>query len=219
MIKPPLAIFALFCITPLQAFTLTLSSDDFGVTPEFSSVTRFNFEIEIDEVLQAGMTYINPAISFFEYEIRGNLAPNTPSGFPGFLLTRTMDGTEFYAQGSSLTFAVSASADLSNGLQISELSGSNSIFTLNAREFDTGRYHPSLFELNADGTGTVQNSNNSGPTRTNPSSGELVDIDFGDEYISNLTFDPANTTIGVPEPSSALLLSFSSLLLLRRARH
>ena len=63
----------------------------------------------------------------------------------------------------------------------------------------------------------VQNSNNSGPTTTNPATGQLVNVNFGEEYISNLTFNPATTTIGVPEPSSALLL-LSGLAMLRRSR-
>ena len=198
-----------------QAFTITLDSNDFGITTVYSSVTNFNFVIAVDEPFQAGTTYNNPTLSLVHYNIGGNLAAGTPSGFPAFSLLRSMDGSEFYAQGSSLSFTIAAGADLSDGLQMSELTGP--AFVLNAREFDTGRYHPSLFQLNLDGTGVVQNSNNFGPTTTNPATGQLVDVEIGEEYISNLTFDPATTTIAVPEASSALLL-LSGLVVIRRSR-
>lgn len=214
--KKSFVILSLLGLGQAQAFTVTLDSNDFGVTPVFSTVTGFIFVIEVDEPFQAGRTYSNPTLSLVDYTIGGPLAAGTPSGFPAFLLERTMGGAEFYAQGSSLNFTIGAGANLSDGLQMSELTGTHPAFVLNAREFDTGRYHPTLFELNLDGTGVVQNSNNSGPNTTNPATGQLVDVDFGEEYISNLTFNPSTTTIGVPEPSSSLLLS--GLVMLLRTR-
>ena len=65
---------------------------------------------------------------------------------------------------------------------------------MNAREVDTGRYHPPLLELNIDGTGRIQNSNNFGGI--NPVTGKFVDLDFGEEYIVDLSFDPESLTIG-----------------------
>jgi hypothetical protein len=41
----------------------------------------------------------------------------------------------------------------------------------------------------------------------NPATGEVVDVDFGQEYISNLTFDASSLTLAVPEPSAGLLLA------------
>jgi hypothetical protein len=55
----------------------------------------------------------------------------------------------------------------------------------------------------------------------NPSDGFVGDInvDFGDEYITNLTFDPATLTLGIPEPGvAAFWLSGSLLLLVPRRR-
>ena len=104
-----------------------------------------------------------------------------------------------------MRFEIGAGADFSDGLQFSELvGGSEPIFVLNAREVDTGRYHPPIVELRADGTGRMQNSNNFGGI--NPSTEMMVDVDFGQEYISNLAFTPANFTMAVPEPSSVMIL-------------
>lgn len=212
-----------FFIIPLlglaqaQAFTITLDSNNFGVSPVFSSVTSFIFVIEVDEPFLPGTTYSNPTLSLVDYTIGGALASGTPSGFPGFLLERTINGTDFYTQGSSLNFTIAASANLADGLQMSELTGTEPAFVLNAREVNTGRYHPTLFELSTNGTGLVQNSNNFGDTTLNPSTGQLVNVNFGEEYISNLTFNPSTTTIGVPEPTTTLLL-LSGIVMFRRAR-
>jgi len=133
--------------------------------------------------------------------------------FPAFNLVRAITGADFYAQGSSLSFEIAAGADLSNGLQMSELVGSGPVFVFNGREVDTGRYHPALFQLNSDGTGSIRNSNNMGENTLNPSTGELVDVDFGDEYITNLTFDPNQLTISAAVPVPAALWLFGSGLL------
>ena len=206
MLKASLSLAPLLCLAQANAFTITLDSDDFGVTPVFSTVTSFIYVIEVEGTLQAGTTYNNPTLSLVTYTIGGTLAAGTPSGFPAFLLERTITGADFYAQGSSLSFTVAAGANLADGLQMSELTGADPAFVLNAREVNTGRYHPTLFELNLDGTGKVQNSNNFGDTTLNPATNQLVNVDFGEEYISDLAFDPSSLTIAVPEPSSAILV-------------
>ena len=81
----------------------------------------------------------------------------------------------------------------SDGLQVSELVGTGIVFEFNGREVGTGRYHPALVQLNADGTGSIRNSNNTGGI--NPGSGLVVDVDFGEEYITELTFDPSTLTV------------------------
>ena len=189
---------------PARAFTISLSDADFGITPEFSSVTRFSITIDVDAPLAPG-PYVDPSIHQVDYEIGGPLAPGTPSGFPAFALVRSIVGDELYTQGSSLRFEISGMADLSDGLQVSELVGVDPVLVFDAREVGTGRYHPLLLELNADGTGGVRNSNNMGGV--NPATGEVVDVDFGQEYISNLSFDASSLTLAVPEPSAGLLLA------------
>ena len=203
---------SLFLPAFAQAAVITFSDVDFGKTPIFSNVQTFSFTIDIDAPLAAGV-FNNPALNSVEYNVSGTLASGTPSGFPAFNLVRTITGADFYAQGSSLSFEIAAGADLSNGLQMSELVGSGPVFVFNGREVDTGRYHPALFQLNSDGTGSIQNSNNMGENTPNPSTGELVNVDFGEEYITNLTFDPNQLTISAAVPVPAALWLFGSGLL------
>ena len=189
-------------------FTLEFTNSQVTNTPTFNDAQTYDFTIEIDEVFAPGV-FSNPTLSSVVYNVSGVLSEPTPSGFPGFVLQRTIGGDEFYSQGSSLDFEIAADADLTDGLQIADLAGTGTVFTLNAREVDTGRYHPPLLELNSDGTGQLQNSNNFGDTAINPSSGEMVDVDFGEEYITDLTFEPTTLTIStatatVPEPSVAV---------------
>ena len=151
----------------------------------------------------------------------------SPSGFPGFSLPRNYTGDQFYAQSpdASLQFEIDSAADLSDGLQLSELAsnGNDPILLFNARELEQnpGRYHPPVLSLFADGTGTLQNSNNESSI-LNPDSNELVDVDFGEEYIVNLTFDPSAVTIAgpvaVPEPTGVTLLGLGSIIALLRRR-
>jgi len=190
-----------------QAAVITFSDVDFGKTLEFNDVQTFSFTIDIDAPLAAGV-FNNPSLNSVEYSVSGTLPSGSPSGFPGFNLVRNITGADFYAQGSSLSFEIAASADLSNGLQISELVGSDPVFVFNGREVDTGRYHPSLFQLNSDGTGSIRNSNNMGGI--NPSSGDVVNVDFGEEYITNLTFDPSQLTISAAVPIPAAVWLFGS---------
>ncbi|MBV1911854.1 MAG: hypothetical protein KUG78_21350, partial [Kangiellaceae bacterium] len=113
----------------------------------------------------------------------------TPSGFPSFDLQREMSGEEFYQQGSSLLFEIANDADFSDGIQASELVDNGNIITINAREVGNGRFHPAIFELYIDGTGRIQNSNNI--HTVDP----LLEVNFGDEYITDLEFELANTTL------------------------
>jgi hypothetical protein len=127
------------------------------------------------------------------YRVQGTLVNSTPSGFPAFDLQRQIDGTEFYAQGSSLSFTVSDIADLSDGLQVSELVADSGgvIFTFNGREIDNRRFHPSLFVLRENDTGTLQNSNNiHTDDPVNP-----ITVDFGEEYITQLSFQDCITLV------------------------
>ena len=179
-------------------FTLEFGINDFTVTPQFNSLNTFSFSIGVDEPLVAGGVYNNPDLTVIDYDIFGTLTQATPSNFPAFNLMRTIVGDEFYTQGSSMSFTVSGSADLSDGLQISELEAdaSGRIFQFNGREVDTGRYHPALLELFANGTGRLENSNNMGGV--NPSNNLVVDVTFGEEYIVDLGFASSLTLAPAP---------------------
>ena len=171
-----------------QNMFLSMDQDDFVVTNIFSDVDTFAFDIRFAAPLTSG-SFVNPDITTVTYSVSGTLVPGTPSGFPAFALERTMSGDEFYAQGSSISFEIAAGALLSDGVQIDELVGNGLVFTFNGKEVDNGRFHPTLFELNSDGTGMMQNSDNI--TVLDP----LQQVAFGSEYINTLAFDPGNTTI------------------------
>lgn len=171
-----------------QTTFLSVSSDDYQVTNVFSDVDTFRIDIEINSPLAPGV-YINPDIVNVTYSVTGVLVPGTPSGFPSFALQRDVTGTEFYAQGSSLNFEISPNAVLGDGVQVAELVGSSVVFTFNGREIDNGRFHPALLELNANGTGRIQNSDNI--VVEDP----LQQVAFGAEYITDLVFDPNSTTV------------------------
>jgi hypothetical protein len=216
---------------PATAFTLVFSNSDFtSLTPVFSNVTTFNFDIEVSGPLASG-SFADPVIDRIEYNVSGGL-DETPSGFSGFSFQlshliapppappTSIPGDLFYSlndsaiPGTTLLFDVAGSADLSDGLQVSELNilspdpaagiGSDVVFHFNGREEGTGRYHPLFLQLFADGTGIVQNADNQGGI--NPITMEEVNVNFGEEYITNLNFDPANFTIGIPESSTPALL-------------
>jgi len=171
---------------------LTFQAIDFELNPTFSDVRTFAFSINLAIPVTAGSSYSNPELTRVDYNVFGTL-DDTPSGFPAFDLIRAISGSEFYNQGSSMMFEVDITADLSDGLQVSELVGTGIVFKFNGREVGTGRYHPALVQLNADGTGSIRNSNNTGGI--NPGSGLVVDVDFGEEYITELTFDPSSLTV------------------------
>lgn len=178
----------LISVSNAQTMTLTTSNADYQVTNVFSDVGVFTISVVIDAPLAAGV-YNNPDIISVSYQVSGSLTPGTPSGFPAFALVRDMSGTEFYAQGSSLSFEISPAAVLTDGVQVAELVGSGVVLTYNAREVGNGRFHPALFELNSNGTGRIQNSDN--VVTENP----LLQVNFGEEYITDLAFDPGNTTV------------------------
>ena len=191
---------ALLAPSAASGFAINFSSDDFTVTPTFSQVSQFSFTITIDEPLTPGV-YSNPTIESVEYQVSGDLVNGTPSDFPGFALDRTIIGEAFYNQGSSLQFEISGTADLSDGLQVSELAGTDDVFVFDGREIDTGRFHPALFVLNSNGTGSIRNSNNT--VSVNP----MNQIDFGDEYVSDLAFNANTLTLVIPTPGSLPLLT------------
>lgn len=200
---------------------IAFEASDFGLTTVFSNVTTFEFTIDIADPIVAGQTYTNPALNSVDYRVFGTLAA-TPSGFPAFNLVRSITHADFYAQGSSLSFAIDAAADLTDGLQLSELTGTDPVFVFNGREVGTGRYHPALVELNADGTGRIQNSNNFGGV--NPFNMMTVDVTFGEEYITDLTFNASSLTLiqnvsQVPEPTGLWMAGLAvGAWLMRRRR-
>ena len=219
--------------SPVRGATVSFTSSDFGKSPVFSNVATFAFDIEIADSLHAGL-YSDPALADIQYSVSGSLA-GTPSGFPsfGFQLNHRfpssppITGTEFYAlnpsaiPGQTLRFEVSASADFSDGIQINELVdlGGGVVFRFNGREEGTGRYHPAFLELYSNGTGRIQNADNRGGDNPQDGSPDEIDVAFGEEYITDLTFDPATFTIAVPEPGvPALLFCGSVIAALRRRR-
>ena len=171
-----------------QTMQLSTSNTDYQITNVVSDVDTFDFIIEIDAPLEPGL-YDNPAIISVSYRISGSLIDGTPSGFEAFALEREITGEEFYAQGSSLRFEIDQTAVLEDGIQIAELTGSELVFSFDGREIDSQRFHPALFELRADGTGRIQNSNNT------PTLEPLLQVQFGEEYINDLIFDAGNTTL------------------------
>ncbi len=183
-----------FSAANAQTMMLSISSDDYIVTNVFSDVDTFLIDIEIDAPLAAG-AYVNPDIISVSYSVSGALAAGTPSGFPSFALQRDITGTDFYAQGSSLSFEISAGAALVDGVQVAELVGNDMVLVFNGRENGNGRFHPALLELNIDGTGRIQNSDNI--IVNNP----LDQIAFGAEYINDLMFDAGNTTVLTATPA------------------
>ena len=182
-----IASLALLSVANAQTTRLAFTSDDFVVTPVFNDVAVFTFDIEIDAPLEPGV-FDNPQLVRVIYTVEGELA-GTPSGFPAFALRRDITGTEFYAQGSSLSFEVRPDAVITDGIQVAELAGNAIVFTFNGKEIGNGRFHPALLELNANGAGRIQNSDN--VIAEDP----FQQVDFGEEYITDLAFDPGNLTL------------------------
>ena len=132
------AVAAIACsVSPAHAFTIAFSNADFGTSPVFSNVQTFNYDIDLGEPLTSGL-FADPTINTIEYNVSGSLA-TTPSGFSGFNFQlshlvapppagpTSILGSLFYAlngtptPGQTLRFQVSATANLSDGLQVSEL--------------------------------------------------------------------------------------------------
>ncbi|MEL7296324.1 MAG: hypothetical protein AAGJ86_01615 [Pseudomonadota bacterium] len=176
-----------------QTANLSIVGSDFARTAVFNNVTEFEITIVVNGELAAGL-FNNPDLTTVNYSVSGTLPTATPSGFDAFNLERMIDGAEFYAQGSSLQYEIAADADLSDGVQVDELVGTDVVLTFNGREVDNGRFHPALLEMRADGTGRIQNSDN--VVTASP----LQAVDFGEEYITDFTFDPAATTVLVNNP-------------------
>lgn len=192
-----------------QNMTLSIDQDDFIVSNIFSDVDTFSIDIQFAVPLSRG-SFVDPDITNVTYRVSGTLVAGTPSGFPAFALERIMTGDEFYAQGSSISFEVAANAVLSDGVQVAELvdNGIGLVFTFNGKEIDNGRFHPTLFELNSDGSGMMQNSDNI--IVLDP----LQQVAFGSEYINTLVFDPGNTTLlngDVPKRKSGGAIEFLTL--------
>jgi hypothetical protein len=167
---------------------LRTAYSDYQLTKTHSDLSFFVVDVEFAAPLVPGV-YNNPDAVTISLWVRGNLAPGTPSGFADFDHPWKFSGSEFYNRGGSLRFEISNAAVLSDGIQVSELVGDGVVLTVDGREIDYGSYHPAIFELRADGTGRIQNSNNI--VTLDP----LNEVDFGEEYITDLRFDPGNTTI------------------------
>lgn len=209
---------------PAASFTISLSSDDFETTTlVFGEVSSFSISIEMEGELEAGRVYDNSSLVRVEYVVGGQLAAGTPSNFSAFSLDRTSAGegaisaADWILQGSSILFEVSETANLLDGLQLSDLvaAPNSRVLTIDAREFersDVSRYHPPVLLLRANGSLLLKNSNNgSGNSGTvNPQTGESVDLDFGDEYVtrfrSRSKVDPLTIAPPIPEPGTALLM-------------
>lgn len=234
---------------PIALFlaTLSVASSAFGSVISFNSsdvviggtpvgnVQFWEFDIDLSAPLILGAN-ANPGINTVDYQVSGSLDSGNPSGFPAFILrsedinpgNAPVTGTQFYNNGALIDFIISAGADLSDGLQVSELDllpdqgypapvdDNGAVFVLNAREDGTGRYHPPIVIFRNDGTGQILNSNNTG---VNGQTGrDIVAQDglfFGNEYITDFSFDanlltlidaPIDVASPVPVPGSLLLL-------------
>ncbi len=206
-----LAIGAFAVPTRAQAFLIEIESSDFSQRLNvFSQVSSFTISIEVAGPLRSGL-FDNPELGDIEFLVRGALDATTPARManPAFTAFAVDDraalrGQEFYDQGNSLRFEISDTAQLIDGLQLSELVGTGLVFEFDGQELGTGRYHPPLLQLFSDGTGSIRNASNTGGI--NPFTGVEVNATIGDEYVTNLLFDPAGLTVVVPEPSTALFL-------------
>lgn len=209
---------------PAESVALSLSNDDVTIaagnagTPR-GDVREFSLTLELATALAPGAILTDPNLGPVNYQVRGTLDAGNPSEFGSFNLLAgaiNPDGAplseaQFYGNGGALRFEIDGDADLSDGLQASELvplggldlpapvDTDGAVFLLDAREDGTGRYHPPLLILRADGTGQVLNSNNTG---VNGQTGRDIvaedGLDYGLEYVTEFTFDPAALTLVAP---------------------
>ena len=118
-----------------NAHVLSFSGSDFATSIIFSNVTTFDFYVQGAAPLVAGGSYRDPGILDIQYSVSGSLG-TTPSGFTafGFRLDHLFSsssppitGTDFHALnpdasvGNTLSFDISPTANLADGLQVSEL--------------------------------------------------------------------------------------------------
>ena len=221
-LKKSLILFTLFLqlasLPSSASFIIEFSNTDFVINPNVNRLRDFDFRLEVADDLVAGLLYEDPPITSVQYSIFGILDTDpTPSEFPAFDLQRgPLLNAEFYGQGSSFDIEIMAGADLTDGIQLAELT----TFVFNGRVINTGRYHPTLIQLFSDGTGSIQNSNNTGGV--NPGNGLVVDVDFAEEYHVDLTASTSltiSTPAAIPEPSvSFLIVIGASASLMRRKR-
>lgn len=224
---PPIVVLALATsalapsFAPAQDATLATSSDDYEISDVRSDIGLFSLNVVLDAPLVAGTRYENPPIRRLDYRVVGLLEAGTPSGFESFDLQRGFAGGAFYAQGGSLSFEIAETAVLDDGVQVAELVGEDVVLLFDGREIGTGRFHPARLELRADGSGRLQNSNNQ------PGDDPASTIEAGAEYVTDLLFDPGNTTVlrvaardGGSSGGGAAVVAplLLSLLLLRRRR-
>ena len=224
---------ATLSVQPAVAATISFASSDVSVTgTPVGNVLLWDIDIELSSGAVYGVN-ANPAVDTVDYQVNGSLDAGNPSGFPAFNLLSEhinaptftpMTGAQFYGNGASIDFIINAGANLLDGLQVNELDilpaqgypapvdDSNAVLVLNAREDGTGRYHPPLVILRSDGTGQIMNSNNTG---VNGQTGrDIVATDglfYGNEYITNFTFDAAQLTlIAAPVPIPGAILLYAS---------
>jgi len=174
-------------------FSIELDLPDFGVTDVFGQLTTLDLNVDVAGPLVAGAVYSDPVLNGVVYDVFGLLDEDSvPSGFPAFNLSRTIGGAEFFSQGSSLNFEVSSTADVSDGLQISELvaDANGLIFEFDGREVGTGRFHPPLIQLFADGTLTRFNfgDRSAGTVVDVPSDGHWLGSAFASAFVNLLIF-------------------------------
>ena len=213
----------LLCGASRAEVILTISDDDFAISSVYNDVASFNFAITLAGTIVPGETYVNPPLKNVSYTVVGVLDEPTPSGFPGFSLVReNIDGDSFYSLSAdaALSFSVSPTANLADGLQLSELVGASDVLYFNAREFNQapGRYHPPILRLNADGSGSLANANNQSDVPNPPppvGSGMLVDVEIGEEYSVTLTASlPLNLSGPVLPRATQVPLAAAPLLFL-----
>ena len=198
----------------------------------FGTLQTFDYNINFNGPLTADTAYSTDSLNNVTYNIVG--APGI--GSPTFNFNNdaligisrpNLSNPQFAAQGGSLDFTVSSTANLADGLQASELvaDANGRIFSFDAEEDGTGTFHAPLLELFADGTAILQNAANNGGS--NAFNGQVPNLTEGEEFVFNLDFTPGTFTLAgpvasvgaaVPEPSSMAFLMFAGLAGLTRRR-